>query len=335
PDFAGYPPLELRSHCDRAVEGVRPAILVFAKLDVWPGLTAAAERASVPTALLNAVVRARSGRLQPLARSLLASTYASLDRVGAASEEDAERLLALGVREETLRVTGDAAYDLAAARAERAREPGGWTERFEAGLPARPGADGLRLVAGSTWPADEEVLLDALAALPATGSGRFRWQAVFAPHSPSEAHVRRLLGSCRRRGEPAARWSELREGGTLPEHGIVVFDTMGRLAELYTVGDVAYVGGAIGGTGLHSVIEPAAAGIPVLFGPHHDRREATELLAARAAYEAAPDALVEPLALLADDETRAAAGRRAAACVNAGRGAAAASTALVEELLTR
>lgn len=333
PDFAGYPPLELRGHCERAVDAVRPSVLLFAKLDVWPGLTAASARGDVPTALLNAVVRLGSGRLRPLARTLLESTYASLARVGAASEEDAERLLELGVRADALRVTGDAAFDLAAARAERAREPGGWTERFEARLPPRPSGGGLRLVAGSTWPADEEALLDALEGLPATGPGRFRWQLVLAPHRPDDAHVRRLLASCRRRGEPAAPWSELTGGAHLPSHGIVVFDGMGRLAELYTAADAAYVGGALGGTGLHNVLEPAAAGIPVLFGPHHDRREARELLRDGAALDAGAGTLADAIAGWEDDGARAAAGRRAAEYVRARCGAGEASADLVEELL--
>lgn len=333
PDFAGYPPLELRGHCERAVDAVRPAVLLFAKLDVWPGLTAATTRAEVPIALLNAVVRLGSGRLRPLARTLLESTYASLDRVGAASEEDAERLLELGVRAEALRVTGDAAFDLAAARAERAREPGGWTERFEARLPPRPSGGGLRLVAGSTWPADEEALLDALQALPRTAEGRFRWQLVVAPHRPGDAHVRRMLASCRERGEPAARWSRLGDEAEPPAHGIVVFDEMGRLAELYTAADAAYVAGALGGTGLHNVLEPAAAGVPVLFGPHHDRREATELLREGAAIEATAEGLADAIARWGDREERRAAGRRGAAYVHERCGAGEASAELADELL--
>lgn len=275
PEAASVLPLDRPGALDEAMKAVAPGLLVFAKLDVWPGLAAAAERAGVPAVLVNGVVRSGSRRLEAPVRSLFRATYASLDRVCAAGPADADRLLRLGARPEALITTGDASFDLALERADRAREPGGWTERFETALPARP-SGGARLVAGSTWPPDETALLDAIGSGPA-GWDRFAWQIVLAPHRPDEAHVRRLLGVCRRRGEPVARFSDREGTAALPPHGIVVFDRVGRLAELYTAGDAAYVGGGLGGTGLHNVLEPAAAGVPVLFGRDHDREDAAGL----------------------------------------------------------
>ena len=92
PDYASPPPLDRARDCDAALGAVRPGLLVFAKLDVWPGLVAAAGRARVPVALINGTVRDGSRRSGALARRLFRASYARLDAVGAATPEDARRL---------------------------------------------------------------------------------------------------------------------------------------------------------------------------------------------------------------------------------------------------
>lgn len=347
PDHAGYPPLDTRADCRRALAAVRPSALVYAKLDVWPGLTRAAVRQGVPVGMINAVVRQRSRRMGRLARAALRPTYASVSLVGAASDKDAERLLQMGVRPEALSVTGDASFDLAIARADRACSLGGARERFEARLPPRP-AGGVRLVAGSTWPEDEEALL---AALDALRRRRCRVQLVIAPHRPTDSHVSRLLDVCRRRGAHALRWSELppartsgasgerREPGpgspTQTDAEVVAFDEVGVLAELYSAADLAYVGGAIGGAGLHNVLEPAAAAVPVLFGTRHDRRDAAELVAAGAGIQVTRSSLSAAIVDLLDEANRRRIGARARRYMDSRRGAARAGAELMLRLIER
>ena len=175
------------SGSDALVRAAAPDALVFAKLDVWPGLTRAAVRAGVPVGMINAAVRRESSRLRVVSRVALRPTYASLARVGAASREDADRLLRLGVRTDVLSVTGDAAFDLAVARADASGAVGGLRERFERALPPRP-EGGVRLVAGSTWPVDEDALLAALRTMRRAPRPI---QAVVAPHKPTEPQVTR------------------------------------------------------------------------------------------------------------------------------------------------
>jgi len=332
PDLASFAPLDVPARCERAVAGVRPDLLVLAKHDVWPALVGAAVRARVPVCLINAVVGRRSRRLRAPSRSLLRSTYARLSAAGAASGGDLERLVSLGLRPGTGRVTGDASFDLALARADAARAPGGAAARLEAALPARP-PGGARLIAGSTWPDDEAAILDSLGALPATSEARFAWQAVLVPHRPTGARVEALAGRARAAGHPVARWSRREEIAALPAHGIVLVDEVGFLAELYAAGDAAYVGGGLGRRGLHNVLEPAAAGLPVIFGPRHDRREARELERAGGGRACEPAALSACLTRLGEAAERARLGRRARGCVEAGSGAAAASADLMASLL--
>ncbi|MYL05696.1 MAG: hypothetical protein F4012_02445 [Gemmatimonadales bacterium] len=270
PDHSAPPPLDRARDCDAVLAAVRPGLLVFAKLDVWPGLVAAAGRAGVPAALINGTVRDGSRRSGAVARRLFRASYARLDAVGAATPEDARRLEALGARPRALAVTGDGAFDLALERADRARADGS-AAAFREALGAPDGAT-PRLVAGSTWPADERALLDAAAAVRRDGGPG--WQFVIAPHEPTAAHVDALVASCGARGERAVRWSTIGDAAAAPDASVIVFDEVGRLAELYAAGDAAYVGGGLGGTGLHNVLEPAAAGLPVVFGPRHARADA-------------------------------------------------------------
>ena len=326
-DHAGFLPLDRRRDCDAALAALRPGLLVFAKLDVWPGLAAAAARAGVPTALINGTVRDGSRRSGRVARRLFRASYRGLDAVGAATPEDGRRLVALGVRADRLAVTGDAAFDLALERADRARADGS-VAAFRTALGGSPGT--LRLIAGSTWPEDERALLDGVGA--AQREGGPDWQLVFAPHEPTAARVGELVAACAARGRQVVRWRQLGDSAPAPAGAVVVFDEVGRLAELYAAGDVAWVGGGLGGTGLHNVLEPAATGLPVLFGPRHDRADAAALEAAGGGLVRAAGALGGTLAGLADPRHRDRLGQAARAYVEARAGAAARTAGLLAPL---
>lgn len=328
PHYRGYAPLETRTDTVAAVRAMDPAVLVYAKLDVWPGLTLAARDAGVPIALVNATVRSDSSRLHQPTRGLMEDSYASLEAVGAVSEAERSRLVELGVHPDVIRVTGDAAFDQAVARVERARNgAGGRPHRLP---PSRPGI--LRLVAGSTWAADEAFLVEAVGKM----RGGDRLELVLVPHEPMPRAVERLcerirlaLGREARVYSRRETWTDLVEEPPPP----VIVDAVGFLAELYLEADVAYVGGGLDGTGLHSVIEPAAAGRPVLFGGRHDRWDAAELVAAGGAYEVDATNVALHLEALLDDEFRGRMGERAEAYVRSRLGAAEASADLIEPLL--
>lgn len=324
PVYHGFVPYDLRRHTDAAVEALRPSALVYAKHDVWPNLTASARRAGVPTGLINATVRPGSARLRQPGRALLRRAYRELDAVGAVSAADRERLEALGVRAEVIRVTGDASFDQAVARL---RTAGQRALR----LPSRPPGV-VRLIAGSTWPDDEDLLIEASADLDAV-------ELVLVPHEPTPRAVERIREACVARFGRAPRLFSEFDPSTVGTAGPraapppLIVDAVGVLAELYAEGDVGYVGGAVAGTGLHSVIEPAAAGLPVLFGPHHDRREASELIEARAAFEVDATSIYTTLVALHDTPRRRRMGQAALDYVAAHIGAGRLGAQLVERLL--
>lgn len=320
-DFTDYIPFDAPGDMAAALDALRPRALVFSKLDVWPELVREARRRGVALGMISASLAAGSSRRGGVARTLLRDAYASLDAVGASDAADADRLVQLGVRREVLEVTGDTRYDQVLQR----------VAQIDRTSPVLAALDDERptLVAGSTWPADEGPLLTAFAALREHVGGA---RLVIAPHEPTASHLQPIESWARTRGLGTARLDAPGAGRA----DVVLVDRVGILADLYAVADLAFVGGGFHAAGLHSVVEPAALGVPVLFGPRHsDSRDAALLIEAGAGASVANAADIQRLGIrwLTGEEGRDA-GRRARAVVERGRGAAERSVRLVERLLT-
>ena len=272
-DITDYLPFDGLREADAMLDALQPSVLVFVKLDVWPTLVERATARNIPVALLSATLAPRSGRSGALASLLLRDAYSALQGVGAIDQANADRLLALGVRPDVLEVTGDTRFDQVWARAQGVDRQRPLLQSLASERPT--------LVAGSTWPADEAVLLAAFAVALREGGDQPRPRLIIAPHEPTAAHLAPILVWARTAGLSVATLAEAEAGRTAAASDVIVVDRVGVLGDLYALADVAFVGGGFHAAGLHSVIEPAAFGAPALFGPGHDMsREAGLLLAA-------------------------------------------------------
>ena len=340
-DIAAYVPFDTVRDVAAALDAVRPTAIVFGATDIWPELARQAAERGVALGLVSATLAPTSSRRGAMARRLLTPAYAALGAVGAIDDADAHELERLGVARSRITITGDTRHDAALARLAAADRA---APHLGALTSTAPGAPPI-LLAGSTWPSDERVLLPAFGDLQARG---IRFRLVVAPHEPSPSHLAALERRIRRHLGPEAkvvRLSSLLESGNreplppgnLPSgNQVVVVDAVGVLAELYAAASVTYVGGGFHRAGLHSVIEPAAAGVPVLFGPQHQgSRDARLLLEAGGARSAQNrDELAVALSeWLANETARTAAGAAARAVVEHGRGAADRSLQLVINLV--
>jgi 3-deoxy-D-manno-octulosonic-acid transferase len=247
----------------------------------------------------------------------LGRTLRRLHAIGARTDLDRERFLALGADPERVAVTGDLKLDPPDAAPEPSPALAAW-------LGTAP-----LVVGGSTHPGEEAALLDAMAGWEREG---LQAALLLAPRYPERAREVAALVSGRRvslRGVPGE--APLRAGD------VGILDTLGELSGVYARARIAFVGGTLAPVGGHNVLEPVTVGTPVLHGPHvANARHAAELVAKVGAGERVADATALASALraaLADPEaahTRGAAGR---AALEDHRGASARSAALVEEAL--
>ena len=312
---ADYLPWDRAVDMDPVLDAIRPSLIVYTKTEIWPVLTRSARRRGIPTALVAATLPPGSSRLRWPTRSFLRRALARLSAVLAIAPEDAERFARSGARREVIGVTGDPGIDSAATRLGEASRDAPYLAPFH--RDPRP-----TLVAGSTWPADEEVLLDALDEIRAAHPDV---RLVIAPHEPTPDHLRPLEAALAAKGWSTARLGDVESRGAIGEASAIIVDRVGVLAHLYTVGGVAFVGGGFHGAGLHSVLEPAAAGRPTVFGPRHQgSRSAGDLLAAGGARVAgdAPELARVVRDWLTDVELRDRSGRAAQGYIEAHRGAA-------------
>jgi 3-deoxy-D-manno-octulosonic-acid transferase len=192
------------------------------------------------------------------------------------------------------------------------------------------------MVAGSTWPADEAVLLRAFATLLRR---RPDARLILVPHEPTTEHLARLEQRATAAGLPAP----VRLSAATGLAPLLLIDQVGVLATLYGAGSMAYVGGGFGKAGLHSVLEPAAWSIPVVFGPRwRNSRDAALLLKAGAAtaldrysVKGAGDALRRQWEnWIADDRARQAGGRLAREVIERGVGASERSASMLAQLIS-
>jgi 3-deoxy-D-manno-octulosonic-acid transferase len=320
-DFRDYLPFDTPGDANIVLDSLRPTALVFAKLDVWPVITRQAAARGVRLGMISATLARGSSRRSGAASALLRDAYAALELVGAVDAADADRLVELGVRPGAIVVTGDTRYDQVWMRAQRVDRAAPMLERLRSSRPT--------IVAGSTWPTDEAVLLPAFDALR---RGSVDARILIAPHEPTLEHVTQITSWAKRSGYSTARLDEPHQDTA----DVVVIDRMGVLGELYSLADIAFVGGAFHAAGLHSVLEPAAFGAPVLFGPQHEAsRDATLLEQRGGGVSVASDAdLARRLRMwITDPLARRESGDYARALVRSGIGAAERSFDLVNQLL--
>jgi 3-deoxy-D-manno-octulosonic-acid transferase len=318
-DWHGYLPWDRASDVRTALDAARPAIVAFVRTEIWPVLVREAAARQCSVVMVNGVMAPDSSRLGRGARMLLGAAWRRLDGVGVVSAEDAACFTLLGIDRARVSITGDARFDQVSERVEK-------LDRNRPVLRPFRSLGGEWLVCGSTWPADEKVLIESMN-VPRS------WRTIIAPHEPTQEHLEHLEQRLAAAGLRHVRLpSDAEISDAYVDVDVVVVDRLGVLADLYAIADVAYVGGGFGTHGLHSVVEPAALGVPVVFGPRHgNAREAERLRQAGGGYVIGDaTTLRASLArLFKDAEARTQAGAAARRFVERELGGAAASAELI------
>lgn len=299
-DYIFYLPLDTHSNARRFIKMVNPAMAIFIKYEFWYHYLDELKKKNIPTYLVSAIFRPDQIFFKPYGswyrKFLQAFTYFFVQ-----NQQSKELLASIGFS--NVVVTGDTRFDRVVRVAADAKS-----------IPIVESFVGNHkvLVAGSTWPKDEDVLLPLINKFP-------ELKVVIVPHEVTESHVNDILSKAPVR---AVRFTNTNTDD-VKQAGILVVDTIGLLSSIYRYGYIAYIGGGFG-VGIHNTLEAAAYGIPVIFGPNYQKfQEAKDLIACKAGFSIkTSDELSDLLNLLLFDKNfYQASASQAKKIVNSGVGA--------------
>lgn len=311
-----YAPYDLPGAVARCLARMRPQRLIVMETELWPNLFRACARAGIPLVIANARLSPRSFAGYSKLRGFAGATLTDCTAIAAQSEADAARFIALGASSQRVRAIGNLKFDLALPAA-LCMQGRALRQRFG----ARP-----VWVAASTHEGEEAAALAAHAALLALLPEAL---LILVPRHPQrfDAVWQLVLESGLAPGRRSRQQALDAAGHPAALDAVQVFlgDSMGEMFLYLAAADLAFVGGSLVPVGGHNILEPAALGLPVLFGPQmHNFEQARALLLERGAAVQIADApmlAAEAAVLLADAPRRAAMGAAGAAAVAGNRGA--------------
>ena len=243
-----YLPLDTAINAAKFLDIVKPEAAFFIKYEFWPNYLRALKRRKIRTFLISGVFREQ----QPffkwyggwLRKSLQSFEYFFL--------QDPASMEALKTLDfENASISGDTRFDRVSHQIEMDNAID-FADTFT--------KDSLCVVCGSTWPEDDAAILPYIN----THQGAAKW--IIAPHEIKPEKIAAIEKGLKVK---SVRYSE-REGKDLAAYEVLILDTIGLLTKVYSYADVAYVGGAMGTTGLHNILEPATFGVPIVTGTHLD-----------------------------------------------------------------
>lgn len=305
-DILTYLPFDTRANARRFLDLVQPDVAVIIRYDVWPNHLWELQRRGIPTLIANATMRANTRRRFPLVRHFHHFVYDAINDILTVSKDDAEAFAIFALSKAAIEAIGDTRYDQVSIRSAEAKR-----RHIVAGQIVQ----GKRvLVAGSTWPEDEAVLIPAVVKLQETFGDLL---LILVPHEPTPDYLEELESEI-----PGAsiRFSALND---YAGERILIVDSIGILLSLYSYAHLAYIGGSFK-QNVHNVLEAAVYGVPVVYGPkHRNSQEAVQLAEAGGGFvvQDAQQMYDVVKSLLEDDEKKQTAGRIAGEFVRRNVGA--------------
>lgn len=261
-----YLPFDFPWLIRKCLNVVQPKKIILAAYDVWPNMIWVSKSIGIQSALFAAQFSEGTSKLSPVIRNFYRNVYGSLSAIYTISEQDNKSLqrILYPIKHPIVRVLGNPRYDQVKQKADKFT-----SERTESVL-LRP----KRLLAGSIHLEDEHVILDSIVNLMQDISDL---SLIWVPHEPSDRIVSEAEFFFRSKNFTTGRLG-LKNPNEI-ETRVIIVDTIGKLSQLYWDGQVAYIGGGFS-SGVHNVMEPAIARLPVFFGPHYKNFiEAKELIA--------------------------------------------------------
>ena len=310
-DLTTYLPWDTKKEVQRFVSRVNPKMALFVKYEFWPNVIAALHNASVPLYLIAGQFRAQQAFFKPWGSSYR-KLLKEFKHLFVQNEQSLNLLHQIGISQ--VSISGDTRYDRVGAT----KTPLPFMETFVGNRKC--------IVAGSTWPEDEAVLFDAIEQTPND------WCWLIAPHEINEEKIKVLMPKL---PQGSLRYTQTNESER-QDCQVLVLDTVGMLSRCYAYGSIAYVGGGMGTSGLHNILEPASEGIPIVIGKNYQKfPEAKALikLGGVISISAADDCKKQLTELMQNDALRTEKGKENAVFVRQNHGATQKTLSLLNQTL--
>jgi len=289
-----YLPFDINRVLEKAFRRARPKMLIVMETELWPNIFRLSHKRNVPVIILNGRISEKSSQGYKTISFFMKKVFSYVTAFSMQSNQDAERLKAIGADDKKVLVSGNFKFDM-----EMSGKMPAWTDAVK----------GPVLMAGSTHRGEEELVLSAYLKNCEKFPGL---RLVLAPRHPER--FEEVADMLRAKGISFVRRSELKDNDSGPfTEKVLLLDSVGELTSVYAIADIAVIGKSFIGTGGQNPLEPAYWGKPILCGPHMENFPfMQEFYDAGAAFEVQPGSLADKIGeLLADPDAAKEAGKKA------------------------
>ena len=297
-DVITYLPIDTRSNAQQFIDLLSPTFAVFVKYEIWPNFLQTLSLNKIPFYLISALFHKDQVFFKFYGRWM--RRYLHLfDQIYVQDQSSYELSKELGLQK--VQIAGDTRYDRVYYQTQQNNRLGFMDDFVQ---------DEYCLVIGSSWPEDETVFIDYV--------NEASHKVIIAPHQVKPEAVQQLTDQLQQDFALYSSWKKADAS-----KNILIIDTVGLLTKIYAYASLAYVGGGMGNTGLHNILEPAAFGIPVIFGKNHQGfPEADALIQAKGGFSMATGKEFYQLAVefYRDKNKRLKVGKNAIDFINARKG---------------
>ena len=247
-DVVVYLPMDTQANAEKFISAIHPSIAFFVKYEFWPNYLFELQKKQIPTLLISGVFREKQIFFKSYG-GFMRKTLTAFDHFFVQDENSEALLKSIGFNNIT--VSGDTRFDRVSHQIEMDNSLK-FAEEFK--------GNSVCIICGSTWPEDETVLLDYINSSP--NNVKF----IIAPHKIESENIEDFTKKINKKTLLHSHKDEV----NISEYEVLIIDCIGLLSKLYSYADIAYVGGAMGKTGLHNILEPATFGVPIVIGKNYE-----------------------------------------------------------------
>jgi 3-deoxy-D-manno-octulosonic-acid transferase len=248
-DVITYLPLDRPGNVRKFLTLVHPSVVVFVKNEIWPNYLYEIKKKSIPVILISALFRTDQSFFKPSGRFMRKALF-SFDHIFVQDQHSLELLK--GIKYNKTTISGDTRFDRVSKQLEQ-NNTLDFVSEFK--------QESTCVVMGSIWPEDEQLYTEFI------NRSASNVKFIIAPHKIDHTKIDAFLKTIDKKW---ILYSEM-DDRAIKEHDILIIDTIGLLTKIYSYADVAYVGGAMGNSGLHNILEAATFGIPIVIGKNFSK----------------------------------------------------------------